>query len=170
MHRNQPDYITASSLLLTLQALVVFILYVRCTAINPADPGIMSKFDPSVEHKFNSDHRIGMKHQPSENDEIAAGDRSSLSSTSRRSMTNMSKKSSMEYHDGEDISGDHNKSGSCNGICGIFCCLFVHEDCRKQEAAVEQQGGEDALFCTLCNAEVLQSNSLISVWHSNISL
>lgn len=26
-------------------ALAVFILYVRCTAINPADPGIMSKFD-----------------------------------------------------------------------------------------------------------------------------
>ncbi|KAK4278729.1 hypothetical protein QN277_016535 [Acacia crassicarpa] len=136
-------------------ALVVFILYIRCTAINPADPGIMSKFDPNVvEHKFNSDHCSAMKHQPSENDEIAAGEHSSPSSTSKRSMTNMSKKSSMEYPDREDISGDHNKRSSCNVIGGIFCFLFVHEDCRKQEAAAEQQGGEDALFCTLCNAEV----------------
>ncbi|XP_054797136.1 probable protein S-acyltransferase 19 isoform X2 [Prosopis cineraria] len=139
----------------TFQALVVFILYIRCTAINPADPGIMSKFDPSVEHKFNSDHHLTMKHQPSENDEIVAGEHSSPSSASKRSMTNMSKKSSMEYLDREDISGDHNKRSSCNVIGGILCILFVHEDCRKQEAAAEQQGGgEDALFCTLCNAEV----------------
>ncbi|KAG2248034.1 hypothetical protein Bca52824_087662 [Brassica carinata] len=29
-------------------ALIVFVLYVRCTAINPADPGIMSKFEEEV--------------------------------------------------------------------------------------------------------------------------
>ncbi|XP_028789677.1 probable protein S-acyltransferase 19 [Neltuma alba] len=130
-----------------------FYSYIRCTAINPADPGIMSKFDPSVEHKINSDHHLAMKHQPSENDEIAAGEQSSPSS-SKRSMTNMSKKSSVDYLDREDISGDHNKRSSCNVLGGILCILFVHEDCRKQEAAAEQQGGEDALFCTLCNAEV----------------
>jgi palmitoyltransferase len=38
----------------------------------------------------------------------------------------------------------------------IFCAPFVHEDCRKHGEIADQQGnGEDALFCTLCNAELL---------------
>lgn len=32
------------------QALAVFILYVRCTRINPADPGVTSKVDDGVEN------------------------------------------------------------------------------------------------------------------------
>lgn len=46
------------------------------------------------------------------------------------------------------------KSFSCSGIGGIFCLLFVHEDCRKEEDVEVQGNTEDALFCTLCNAEV----------------
>ena len=39
---------------------------------------------------------------------------------------------------------------------GIFCAVFVHEDCRKQDGVADQQGtGADALYCTLCEAEVL---------------
>lgn len=120
----------------------------------------MSKFDPRVGHKFNSDHDLSVKHRPSEHDEVAAGEHSSPSTASKRSMANMSKKSPVEYLDREDNSRDHDKRSSCNVIGGIFCILFVHEDCRKQEAAAEQQGGgEDALFCTLCNAEVLPLDS-----------
>lgn len=151
-------------LVLILQALVVFILYIRCTAINPADPGIMSKFDPRVGHKFDSDHGLSVKHRPSEHDEIAAGEHSSPSSASKMSMANGSKKSSVDYLDREDKMRDHNKRSSCNIIGGIFCILFVHEDCRKQEAAAEPQGGgEDALFCTLCNAEVLHLDPLTCI-------
>ncbi|XP_052733618.1 probable protein S-acyltransferase 19 isoform X2 [Vigna angularis] len=135
-------------------ALIVFILYVRCTAINPADPGIMSKFDPRVGNNFNSVHELSGKHHISEHERIAAREQYSPSS-SKRSMTNMSKKSSVEDMDRADSSRKQNNQSSCNVVGGIFCILFSHEDCRKQEASTEEQGGgEDALFCTLCNAEV----------------
>lgn len=142
---------------MALQALLVFILYIRCTAINPADPGIMSKFDPRVGNNYNSAHDLFGKHQASERDDVAAGEHSSLSSAaSKRSMTNMSKKSSVEDPDRVDDSRNQNSQNSCDVIGGIFCILFSHEDCRKQEATADEQGGgEDALFCTLCNAEVL---------------
>ncbi|KAJ1420629.1 Palmitoyltransferase, DHHC domain [Sesbania bispinosa] len=137
-------------------ALTVFILYVRCTAINPADPGIMSKFDPRVGNNFNSAPDLLGKHQASEREGIAAGEHSSPSSAaSKRSMTNMSKKSSVEDLERIDNSRNQINHNSCDVIGGIFCILFSHEDCRKQEATTDEQGGgEDALFCTLCNAEV----------------
>ncbi|URD80449.1 S-acyltransferase [Musa troglodytarum] len=78
----------ASIAVYTPVALAVFILYVRCTRINPADPGIMSKFD--------------------------------------------------------DDSDSEQKSGpSLRGI-----------DCRKHEVTEQQPDEDDALFCTLCNAEL----------------
>ncbi|XP_061362417.1 probable protein S-acyltransferase 19 isoform X2 [Gastrolobium bilobum] len=137
-------------------ALIVFILYIRCTAINPADPGIMSKFDPRVGNKFTSAHGLLGKHQASEHDDIAAGEHSSPSSAvSKSSMANVSKKSSVEDLDRVDSSRKQNNRNSCDVIGGIFCILFSHEDCRKREATADEQGGgEDALFCTLCNAEV----------------
>ncbi|WJX44990.1 putative protein S-acyltransferase 19 [Trifolium repens] len=136
-------------------ALIVFILYVRCTAINPADPGIMSKFDPRVVNRFDSAHGLLGKNQSSERN-VAAGEHSSPSSAvSKRSMTNMSKKSSVEDPDRVQDSRYQNNPNSCDAIGGIFCILFSHEDCRKQEATADEQGGgEDALFCTLCNSEV----------------
>ncbi|XP_078428690.1 putative protein S-acyltransferase 19 isoform X2 [Wolffia australiana] len=40
-------------------------------------------------------------------------------------------------------------------VGAFFHLLFVKEDCRKQEDGTPQQTpGQDALFCTLCNAEV----------------
>jgi len=137
-----------------LQALIVFILYVRCTAINPADPGIISKFDPRVGNKFSSAHDLSGKHHGSEHERIAA--REQYSPSSAASKRSMSKKSSVEDLDRVDNSRKENNQNSCNAIGGIFCILFSHEDCRKQEATADEQGGgEDALFCTLCNAEVL---------------
>jgi len=138
-----------------LQALIVFILYIRCTAINPADPGIMPKFDTRVGNKFDSAHDLSGKHHISEHERIAAREQYSPSS-SKRSTTNMSKKSSVEDMDRVDSSRKQNNRSSCNVVGGIFCILFTHEDCRKQEATADERGGgEDALFCTLCNAEVL---------------
>lgn len=38
-----------------------------------------------------------------------------------------------------------------------MCYCLVKEDCRKDEYHLQEQNGEeDALFCTLCNAEVCQ--------------
>ena len=147
---------------MALQALIVFILYVRCTAINPADPGIMSKFDHRAGNKFDSAHDLGGKHQASEHDDIAVGEHYSPSSAaSKRSAANASKKSSVEDIERVDNSRIQNSRNSCDVFGGILCILFTHEDCRKQEATAEEQGGgDDALFCTLCNAEVLHCDSL----------
>ncbi|KAM2916978.1 hypothetical protein FF1_045832 [Malus domestica] len=134
-------------------ALLVFILYVRCTAINPADPGIMSKFGNGVPNGINPNHRLSAKDLPRKFDEATTG-HSSPSSVSRSSLAgaNSSRKGSVGELGVVNIP-EEPTAGNCIG--GICCALFVHEDCRKpQEGATENQGGEDALFCTLCNAEV----------------
>ncbi|XP_057955187.1 probable protein S-acyltransferase 19 isoform X4 [Malania oleifera] len=141
----------------TFQALLVFILYVRSTAINPADPGIMSKFDSKGLNKPNAMQGILTKDQPRKFDEIGSRLPSSPSSMSKSSIgvANSSKKGSAGEVGIEKIPVEpaSQKSFLCN--FKILCALFVHEDCCKQEAVAGQQGtGEDALFCTLCNAEV----------------
>ncbi|KAF1885486.1 hypothetical protein Lal_00029375 [Lupinus albus] len=116
----------------------------------------MYKFDPQVGNRFSSAHGLSRKHQATKSDGIAAGEHSSLSSiASERSIANASKKSTVGDLDGVDNSTKPNNRNSCDLIGGIFCILFSLEDCRKQEViAGDQSGGEDALFCTLCNSEV----------------
>ncbi|KAA3458467.1 putative protein S-acyltransferase 19 [Gossypium australe] len=136
----------------SLVALLVFILYVRCTAINPADPGIMSKFIGGS-NKFEK-HGISVKDLPRKYDEFGSGLHSSPSTVSRssRAAPNSSMKGSVGDPGTIDAPTEYTSRKSCC-IGGIFCALFVHKDCRKQEAAAEQ-GSEDALYCTLCKAEV----------------
>ncbi|GLT35265.1 hypothetical protein SLA2020_097330 [Shorea laevis] len=103
-------------------ALSVFILYARCTAIDPADPGILLEVDK-------------------------------LSAYRSQTNTDLPEPSKIEMKYG----GKYDRHGSslCGKLGGIFCCCFVKEDCRKDEDLLQQQSGEeDALFCTLCNAEV----------------
>lgn len=152
-----------------MQALLVFILYVRCTAINPADPGIMSKFDPELTKKAKEKHRSLTQGLPIKFDEMSNGAHSPLSSTSRssRAGANSSKRGSVEsLRTTSQVISPRRKS-SCYNFGGIFCVMFVHEDCCRSNEAAEQDGtGEDALFCTLCNAEVssglAQFSSLIT--------
>ena len=48
----------------------------------------------------------------------------------------------------------------CSKLCGTFCFCLVREDCREDEEVVQQSSGEEeALFCTLCNAEVKNYSS-----------
>lgn len=60
----------------------------------------------------------------------------------------------MSFNNGGKL--DRQGSSWCSKLGGFFCCCFVREDCRKDEDLLQQQeqSGEDALFCTLCNAEV----------------
>ncbi|XP_075667032.1 protein S-acyltransferase 21 [Castanea sativa] len=92
-------------------ALSVFILYVRCTGIDPADPGILLGGNAS---SVEEPSKVGLK-------------------------------------DG----GNYNRHGSscCSKLGGFFCGFLVREDCYKDDL-LQQSGDEDALFCTLCNAEV----------------
>ncbi|CAH9137705.1 unnamed protein product [Cuscuta epithymum] len=148
-------------------ALLVFILYVRCTAINPADPGIMSKFNSEILTSSSNNSSTSSKHGLSTKDTsgkfegLKIGANSSPLSISKISFaaSNSVKKGHVEggRSDGR-VNSSRRKRGSYCKLGGIFCALFVHKDCRKQEIGAALEGGttEDALFCTLCNAEVRQ--------------
>nr|GLL23114.1 probable protein S-acyltransferase 19 isoform X1 [Ipomoea trifida] len=138
-------------------ALLVFVLYVRCTAINPADPGIMSKFDSDILSNTSPKHGLSSKGLSGRFDEPGTGAQSSPSSVLRSpvSASNSGKRSQLEAErtDGQVISS--RRKSSCSKIGGILCVPFVHRDCRREDSASQQEGAaEDALFCTLCNAEV----------------
>ncbi|XP_003580403.1 protein S-acyltransferase 21 isoform X3 [Brachypodium distachyon] len=106
-------------------ALSVLILYIRCTAIDPADPGILITVNGSLIYK--SEANIDTQEE--------AGKSGSQAN--------------------EEIQ-THN---SCLGA-GWFCCaIFMKDDCRKEDEAYQQEDyGEEALFCTLCNAEVRKNS------------
>ncbi|KAL3624649.1 putative protein S-acyltransferase 19 [Castilleja foliolosa] len=136
-------------------ALLVFILYVRSTAINPADPGIMFKFDPELMHEAR-ENSIGPG-LSRKLDEVSNGTHSCASSASRSSFAgaNSSKKGSVGSVKSNVQVISPRRSPICSFLGVIFCGIFVYEDCRKQDEADDPEGtGEDALFCTLCNAEV----------------
>ncbi|KAF7074409.1 hypothetical protein CFC21_079280 [Triticum aestivum] len=138
----------------TPMALAVFILYIRCTSINPADHGIMARFeDGFVDVPANSDGLEGINLPQKANSAIGTH---SPTSTCRSSLDGHSN------HRGTSI-GEANvnvssqlpkKRSSCFLFGGLVCALFVKEDCRKPDDSEQQANGEEALFCTLCNAEV----------------
>ncbi|KAL1344056.1 hypothetical protein AAHE18_08G020600 [Arachis hypogaea] len=104
-------------------ALSVFLLYVRCTAIDPADLGVLLDSDKTSKNQSKAD------------EELAETGKTGLK--------------------GEGTSGQHNSSW-CSKIGCFFCSFLVREDCRSNEDnnLQQQSGEEEALFCTLCNAEV----------------
>lgn len=118
----------------------------------------MSRFDDQPAVNGYGKHRELTKDVSSRRDENGTDGHSSPYSVSRSSTmaSNLSKVgSAREIPRLNDPVQPVNKGSSCSGIGGIFCLLFVHEDCRKEEDVEDQQGnGEDALFCTLCNSEV----------------
>ncbi|KAG6600444.1 putative protein S-acyltransferase 19, partial [Cucurbita argyrosperma subsp. sororia] len=137
-------------------ALLVFILYVRCTAINPADPGIMSKFDNRKKNP-NNNQGLSLKSLPQNLDEMVNSRHSSASSASRSSISgpNMSRNGSVGEIGRVDNPMEQPTVRSADNIALVCCALFVHEDCRKRDGTADPlSAAEDALFCTLCNAEV----------------
>ncbi|KAI4366261.1 hypothetical protein MLD38_022156 [Melastoma candidum] len=110
-------------------ALSVFMLYVRSTAIDPADPGILVEYQGTPLSKSQN----GTEH------------RGNACTTEEPGKT--------ELHDSTRL--DKHGSSFLSVIGCIFCGCFVKEDCRKDPDLISQQDGDqEALFCTLCNAEV----------------
>lgn len=137
----------------------VFILYVRCTRINPADPGIMAKFDGEMINGQSNDPRVQSMNLPTHLGNSATGLHSSPPSSTCRSPLDGNPDG--QVSSGGDLNvnipaGPATKTKKSTlrfFLGGFICVLFAKEDCRKDDVS-EQQGGEDALFCTLCNAEV----------------
>ncbi|XP_043710964.1 protein S-acyltransferase 21-like [Telopea speciosissima] len=107
----------------------VFILYVRCTTIDPADPGILIGGEGTSAYRSHNKNDLPGNAAP------------------------MEEHSKVEMKNGERSVG-HNSSW-CSKIGGFFCGFLVKEDCWDDEDFMQQQAGEEvALFCTLCKAEV----------------
>uniref|UniRef100_I1QRB4 S-acyltransferase n=1 Tax=Oryza glaberrima TaxID=4538 RepID=I1QRB4_ORYGL len=135
-------------------AFAVFILYIRCTSINPADPGIMSKFeDGFINVPANSDGLQGINLPQKGNITIGT---QSPTSTCRSSLDGHSNQRGLSTRDANvNLSSQlPKKRSSCYFLGGLLCALFVMEDCRKPDESEQAANGEEALFCTLCNAEV----------------
>lgn len=135
------------------QAFAVFILYIRCTSINPADPGIMSKFDDGHVNAPESNTGLQGTNLPAKTG-IATGT-NSPTSTCRSSLDGRTNHGGLAAGDTDiniRMQPLRRRSGCYFG--GFICALFVKEDCRKSDDSENQVDAEDALFCTLCNAEV----------------
>ncbi|VAI86977.1 unnamed protein product [Triticum turgidum subsp. durum] len=134
-------------------AFAVFILYIRCTSINPADPGIMSKFDDGHVNAPESNTALQGTNLPAKTG-IATGT-NSPTSTCRSSLDGRTNHGGLAAGDTDiniRMQPLRRRSGCYSG--GFICALFVKEDCRKSDDSENQVDAEDALFCTLCNAEV----------------
>lgn len=113
-------------------ALAVFILYVRCTAINPADPGISSS-----KWKYASKEEKGAE---------SSGHSPEVSTTG--------KSPSIVQHPNQALNSNVGRS-SCFLACMLGLGWLVKGDnCRKDGMEQQSAADEDVLFCTLCNAEV----------------
>ncbi|KAG8087666.1 hypothetical protein GUJ93_ZPchr0010g11259 [Zizania palustris] len=135
-------------------AFAVFILYIRCTSINPADPGIMSKFADGFHNAPASSNGLQATNLPEKAD-IATGTNSPTSAC-RSSLDGRSNNGGLAAGDTNiNLSSQPPTSSSRCLLGGLLCALFVKEDCRRFDDSERQQvDGEDALFCTLCDAEV----------------
>ncbi|KAL3845902.1 hypothetical protein ACJIZ3_003305 [Penstemon smallii] len=113
----------------SLLALCVSILYVRCTAIDPADSGIFIEADKTSAYKSPNGTEMP----------------SNLSTTDEPSK--VESKNGGKY--------DRQDTGCCSRVGGCFCGFLVKEDCSKlEDHHVQEENEDDAFFCTLCNAEV----------------
>lgn len=134
--------------IIQLQALAVFLLYVRCTAINPADPGVLGNpHHYKHDRKESSELSAGITPEP-------AGVPLSIHNSSPSSVTSSVKEFNMKASSLEEgHQGRHKTSNMCScGLCGLCCGWMVIPDdsCRSKPPVDE----ENVLFCTLCNAEV----------------
>ncbi|TVU10462.1 hypothetical protein EJB05_43994 [Eragrostis curvula] len=135
-------------------ALAVFILYIRCTSINPADPGIMSKFEDGFINLPNNIAGVeGMNLNQKVNNTNGTN---SPTSTCRSSLDGQSNRRGSSIGETNINIGSQlpKKRSGCWFLGGLLCAIFVKEDCRKSDDSEQQESGEEALFCTLCNAEV----------------
>ncbi|KAG2580615.1 hypothetical protein PVAP13_6NG359000 [Panicum virgatum] len=140
----------------TFMAFAVFILYIRCASINPADPGIMSQFEDGFIDAPGSTADIQGTNLPAKTD-TAAGT-NSPTSTYRSSLDGRSNRGGLAVGDANiDLGSQPPRSSRSCLLGGLVCALFIKEDCRKFDDSENQVDGEDALFCTLCNAEWLNN-------------
>lgn len=141
-------------------AVAVLLLYIRCSAIDPADPGIfgtnwksMSKQDkePISESSLAlTSAQSGIRQSPG------------LSTPGRSSSLVHYEKHSSEFSNVEEgrrcdltsLSGNQKSSCFFFSLGCMLGWLVKDDNCRKEGFQHQPAADEDVLFCTLCNAEV----------------
>lgn len=133
-------------------ALLVFVLYVRSTAINPADPGIMSKFDSGKMNDTNSKHGFSARNRSGKFDELSNDARSSLSSASRTSIAAAKsiKKGQQEAGRLGNEMVSLTRSSSCCKIGGVFCFLLCTRIAATRMELLRRKGQVKMLCFAHC--------------------
>jgi len=137
-------------------ALAVFLLYIRCSAIDPADPGILSNFGhksfstKEKKQELSSSTLMlnvgqGVKQSPA----LSSGGSSFVIQSG-----NKPESGRMTWMDSEDTGKKSSSFCFANVVGCFFCGWFIKDDSCQNEGLPPQEAEDDALFCTLCNAEV----------------
>ncbi|XP_024378493.1 protein S-acyltransferase 21 [Physcomitrium patens] len=132
-------------------AFVVFVLYVRCTAIDPADPGVIISQKHRKQYVKDTPESLEIVPEPS-------GNGSSLHTSNPPSMApsvkeNEHKDVSME--EGEAQTHRSPRKCSCAGLCGLlFGWMLASDDCCRSSDSQQPEAENEILICTLCKAEV----------------
>ncbi|CAM6043005.1 unnamed protein product, partial [Sphagnum compactum] len=134
-------------------AFTVFILYIRCSAIDPADPGVFGN-QPLSKH----DEKSSFSQASAAMTPAVTGVPLSPALSSPRSVLQSEKDYDRRASYAEQGRVGWNAAPSlCSfaGFCGLCCGWMVIEDKCFNEGRLQQPvPEEDVLFCTLCNAEV----------------
>jgi len=137
----------------SLQAFTVFVLYVRCSAIDPADPGVFGN-QPLSKH----DEKSSFSQASAAMTPAVTGAPLSPALSSPHSVLQSEKDYDRRASYAEQGRVGWNAAPSlCSfaGFCGLCCGWMVIEDKCFNEGRLQQPvPEEDVLFCTLCNAEV----------------
>lgn len=131
---------------MVLQAFSVLLLYIRCTGIDPADPGIFVKADNTPAHKSQNSNFVPGTCYTDDVVYRAYIIRILLSYSDVSVADNASAIDGGPYI--------RHGSGCCNAIGRFICGCLVIQDCRRDTQLEESNEQEEALFCSLCNAEV----------------
>eukprot|EP00252_Welwitschia_mirabilis_P010965 TRINITY_DN24693_c1_g1_i1.p1 TRINITY_DN24693_c1_g1~~TRINITY_DN24693_c1_g1_i1.p1 ORF type:complete len:783 (-),score=122.63 TRINITY_DN24693_c1_g1_i1:140-2488(-) len=106
-------------------ALSVFLLYIRCSAIDPADTGIFRSFVPK---SFPTNSNLQFLPR----------------ATGETRWTNID--------DSQKKQTFHHLLNAC--ACLLCGWVYKDDSCRNDKSPSNQAMGDDGLFCTMCNAEV----------------
>ncbi|KAI5084297.1 hypothetical protein GOP47_0000466 [Adiantum capillus-veneris] len=116
-------------------ALAVSFLYIRCTAIDPSDPGVLATDGPRAAVKpaeQSSSHNLS---QITSNKELLKSNK--IGDVERGRETGVVKPCSPSL-----------------GLFGMVQCFIDGDKCGKDGGSCEQVSQEDQLYCTLCHAEL----------------
>lgn len=121
-------------------------MYIRCTGIDPTDPGIFVRADNTPAHKSQNSNYIPGTY--------------SIDDTMNRAYIIQILLSYSDVSVADNASAIdgglyiRHGSGCCNVIGRVICGCLVIQDCRSDTQQEQSNEQEEALFCSLCSAEV----------------